>query len=266
MPFPVLPVVKSLTYGIVVAVQEELKAFLRRMPRAEVESVGGISFYRGSMGGQAVILAKSGMGWERAEKAAHHLLTQYRPDVLIIAGFCAGLEMALAPGTLVVVTEVLDSVDSIPQRAEGRHLYPDGMVQEQVEHVLLPGVTIHCGKLVTAAQVVVSTADKREQYRNFDSPAALDMETAGAARASKEAGVPWGAIRAVTDGYDDSLPFDFQKYADSQTGEVNPARLAVAALLHPSRIPALLRLGQRAALAGRNLAAFVETYLRENPG
>src|SRR2546427_10408988 len=92
--------------GIVVAVQEELRAILKRMSPAVIDSAYGIRVYRGQLGGKSLVIAKSGMGAERAELAAATLIQTHCPRALIIAGFCGGL--LSEPGDLFVPDMVLD--------------------------------------------------------------------------------------------------------------------------------------------------------------
>src|SRR5205807_1383048 len=92
----------------------------------------------------------------------------------------------------------------------------------------------------------------------------LDMETYAIARAAVTAGVPWHAIRAVTDGIDDDLPIDFRHFTNGR-GEIDRSNLAVWVALRPWKIPSFIRLGARSALAARNLALAVEAFLRALP-
>ena len=122
---------------------------------------------------------------------------------------------------------------------------------------------LHTGTLVTADKVLVTSAEKR-RLKEETGAVAVDMETAGAALAAAERGIPWMAIRAVTDGPNDTLPLDFNALADAE-GDVDRKRILRATLTHPWKIPALIRLGQRSTLAARNLAIFLETFLKSLP-
>ena len=77
--------------GILVAVREELKPILKRMPSVTQEVAGGFVFHRGMLGGKDVVLLKSGMGAERGRYAAELLIEQFHPETLVIAGFCGWL-------------------------------------------------------------------------------------------------------------------------------------------------------------------------------
>ena len=93
---------------------------------------------------------------------------------------------------------------------------------------------------------------------------AVDMETFAAAEVAKEAGVPWLAVRVVTDGATDDMPFDFNAMTGAD-GNVNKGRVIVSALTHPHKIPALIRLGARSSLAAKKFALFLQAYLQALP-
>src|SRR5579872_5604376 len=210
----------ALTVGVVVAVWEELRAILRKMPLTEVESVGGILFYRGAVGDKRVVAARSGMGAERAAALVELLAGRYSPDWLIIAGFGAGLAEEIAPGDLVLASMVEDrSHEGFAQVVHFHRLRPDAVLLAHAEGVVFPDLRVHRGGLLTVGSVLRRAADKGEIRRASPDFSAADMETAGAAAAAETAGIPWIAVRAITDGVKDDLPFDFQRYTDPRTGE-----------------------------------------------
>jgi len=251
--------------GIVVAVREELEALRRRMSPVEVESVGGISFYRGHLGGQAVVLAKSGMGAERAWRLTEALIARFAPRLLMIAGFGAALTEDVRPGDL-VIAEWVDRTPKPPSSPGPSPLSPLFLPRSGEsgrgaggEGSASRGIRVYVGGLLTCPAVTQTAAEKRRLADLRAGAVALDMETAGAAAAAEAAGIPWLAVRAITDGLNDGFPFDFSRFVGAD-GEVSRRRLALAVLIHPWQIPALIRLGMRASLAARNLAAFVERY------
>ncbi len=64
------------------------------------------------------------------------------------------------------------------------------------------------------------------------------------------------AIRAITDGVDESLPLDFNLCFDS-TGQFRRARLMALLARRPRAVRPLLRLGRHSALAAHSLASFL---------
>jgi adenosylhomocysteine nucleosidase len=242
--------------AIIVAVQQELSALLKRMPLAERESAGGFSFYKGVVGSASAIVAKSGMGVERAREMTRVICRTYKPASVLIAGFGGGLAEEIAPGDLVVAEKVIDE-----RAAYDNVLIPDAGLLASARVAAGQGLRVHCGPLVTVPHVVETSERKRLLLQRFPGALALDMESAGAAAVAEVEGVPWVAVRAITDGVADDLPLVFERYANIH-GETSLPRVIAAVAVRPWKIPALVQLGKRAGLAAGNLAAFVEGYVR----
>ena len=240
--------------GILTAVREELKPLLRKMPSVDVESTGGILFHRGFIAGKQVVVARSGIGRERAATAARILIERYHPDSVLCIGFAAGLRPDVVPGDLILATSIAES------------LVPDDRLVGIAAQTRGEDVAVHSGPLLCVDQVVHSVEEKYELAARFPNSVGLDMESAGIAAAASNFGVPWLVVRAVTDGLDDSLPplvepFRRRSCIDPETGEVIPLRMILLAVFCPRVVPKLVRLGGRAGAAARNLANFVESYL-----
>jgi len=135
------------------------------------------------------------------------------------------------------------------------------------EGVELSGVisTGFCGALDPALRVgdivrelysidrVAVTAAEKHELRNQTGAAAVDMESAAIARKAAQWGVPFYAIRAVSDTAAEDMPLDFNKYRD-RDGRFSRFRIALAALARPvTRVPALLRLDRNCQVAAESL-------------
>jgi adenosylhomocysteine nucleosidase len=242
--------------GVVVAVQEELRAILRRMSPAVVDSAGDFPFYSGRMGGKKVKVVKSGMGAERAEIATSLLLETCLPRALIIAGFCGGLYAR--PGDLIIPNALM--IDHGNGKQD--EIYPDPEMVNRFRGASGPAAKGLPLRLLTSNAILSTRADKECAARDVRNFVAVDMESFGAGIAASRASTPWLVVRAVTDGPMDELPLDFSQFVDDK-GEVMRGKVARAVLFRPWKIPAMIRLGARSSLAARNLAAFVERYVAE---
>jgi adenosylhomocysteine nucleosidase len=180
----------------------------------------------------------SGIGAAAAARAAADLTL--RPlRGLVSAGFCGALSPELRVGDLVAADEVHDE-------ATGERFAPDPAMLAAA-----PGAR---GTLVSARRLARTAAD-RARLQGL----AVDLESAALARASRAAGVPFLALRAVTDETGHRLP-DFDRLVDA-AGRLTPGAGLLHFLRHPRELPALVRLGPAARKAGEALRAGLEQML-----
>ncbi len=147
-----------------------------------------------------VLVAQPGVGRARTTRALDWLLGRpklvnvgYRPKLVLSAGFAGGLQDQLLIGDLVLATEVLG--------ADGRAwpcTWPAGPLPGRWEPPL------RRGRLVTAPQIIADPAAKRALGQQHDA-LAVDMESAFVAERCTREGVPFGCVRAISDGVDTRL-------------------------------------------------------------
>ncbi len=190
--------------------------------------------------GPGVRIIVTGMGAGAAEQMAGEAI-EAGVTAAISVGFCGALDRSLARGDVVVPEEVRDGATG--------EAWP-------CDAALARGAGRMRGTLVTAHQVVSDPA-ARERLDGI----AVDMESAGTARACMQAGIPFAVIRAVTDRADDRLP-DMAGVVDD-AGGVHPLAALRRIAARPSDIPAWVRLGQGARAARRGLVPAVAAVLAD---
>jgi adenosylhomocysteine nucleosidase len=224
---------------VLFALPEEAAPFLRRQK--------AVSALR-----QACTVVVSGVGTLKAARETTRMVEEGRIERLIVCGFGGGLTAQIRPGSLIVAERVLDMTGNTAAPLTYR---PD---RRMLQMAAGP-----CGDLVTVDSVVTTPDAKRALHARTQAQM-VDMETAGAVKAAEQAGLPWLAVRVATDSVDEALPFDFNALADAE-GNVDRGRVIRATLAQPWKIPALIRLGSRSALAAKNLTRFLELYLQQQP-
>jgi len=239
--------------GILTAVREELAPIVKKMPSVEIESTGGLLFHKGSISGKPVVIARSGMGIERAENAARQMIEQYKPDQLLMCGFGGALSHSVAVGDIVVASRLYVTNGGVPPQPASALVVRASAIQGGRYKVV-------SGGLVTSPAVITTSAGKKKLADVYPDVLVVDMEASGVAAAAFDAGIPWLGVRAISDGADDDLPFDFSEVVNPATGEAAISRVVFMAVTRPWKIPSLIQLGGRAGLAARNLASFVESY------
>jgi adenosylhomocysteine nucleosidase len=186
-----------------------------------------------SLTGPEVALHVSGIGADRAARAGAVLAAAGRPRALVAAGFCGALVDDLRVGDLIRAEEVLDE-------ARGERFPADPE--------LLAAAPGRRGRLVSARGIA---RDPRARGR-LDG-LAVDLESAALARAARDAGIPFLALRAITDETRHRMP-DFERFLDP-SGRLRPLAGLIHFVCRPGEVPALVRLAPAARTAGGSLAA-----------
>jgi adenosylhomocysteine nucleosidase len=206
----------------------------------------------GRLEGVPVILASTGDGAARASRGAASILDRLPAGRVIVVGLCGGLTPSLEAGRLLVGRDVVEGGVAAPA--------PDASWIERTVH--RTGATP--ATFLSSRDILCSAGAKARARADLaaGSIAAVDLETASFARAAAARGVPYIAIRAVSDTAEESLPLDFNSFRGPD-GSVDPLRVAIRAILRPSVVPGLWRLRGRAELCSGNLARAVRALLAE---
>jgi len=205
--------------------------------------------YRGDIHGKGVVLFVSGVGGARAYEAARYVTRNFPLSAYISIGLSASLDPSLQPGDVVIG----ESVAPVDDPADSRIASDAGLLEVAKSALAgLPGCRF--GGLVCSAKVVTSAKEKSDIAASSGC-LALDMESYGAARAAREAGVPFLAIRAVSDALDEDLPVDFNRF--TSYGKMDWPRFLAHVITHPQVIPPLMKLGGNSRKAVRNITGAV---------
>jgi hopanoid-associated phosphorylase len=185
--------------------------------------------------GEGVLLCVSGMGSDRAARAARELLDA-GATALVSAGVAGGLDPTLAPGALVIADRVL--------AAEG-HAFATDVTWRAALASRLHENHLECviAAMVESPGVLTTTAEKQACFRDTGA-AAVDMESAAIALEAARASVPFLVLRSVCDAADMCIPRCALVATDPQ-GKPRLALFLSALLRHPGELADVVRL-QRA--------------------
>ncbi len=232
--------------AVVAAMTEELDGL-----RAKAEGARGRPFVEATVAGRSVVLVATGDGAANAARVAAELLCQRPIAGLIVVGVSGALSPALETGSLIVARRVVQVDVPVP--------VPDPRWVEQVRGC--GGVEV--GTVLSAPKLLCTRVSKAAAYAGLGNgePAVVDLETAALARVAADHGVPYIALRAISDTAEEDLPLDFNRYCD-ESGRVDRVRVAGAAVLRPGLIAPLWRLKRRVAMCSQNLAGLIYRTLK----
>jgi adenosylhomocysteine nucleosidase len=207
----------------VVAVAAEAREFAGLRRRAEeCTAVAGWKIgqaWVAQAGGLRWLLTANGPGGRLAGLATAEALRQARTPIVVSVGLCGALDDRFEAGTVVQAGEVMDG--------RGRR-WAAGRVQGGAPVV----------RVLSLDRVAVSRAEKRKLGAESGA-GIIEMEAAAVAGCAAEAGVPFYCLKAVSDGGDEELPMDFNRYRDGE-GRFSRVRIGAACALRPWLAPALL--------------------------
>lgn len=222
--------------GILAPMPMELRAVVRAMSLGRSPEGG---FHRGVVGDVSVAATTTGIGTRSATAAVERLLQETKARHVIIVGIAGGLARGLAIGDVVVADLVRDGASGAEYSSA-----PFGELESS-------------GSLVTFDELLTDPAELAGlTERGF---AAIDMETSAIATVCAQRGLPWSAVRSISDrvGIDPVDP-DVLALARSD-GSPDLAAVARFVVTRPWRLPGLIRLG---VYSGRAAAAAAEAARR----
>jgi hopanoid-associated phosphorylase len=180
--------------------------------------------------GKAVICSSSDPQQLRA------LLTVFDPSTIrgvISFGVAGGLDPSLKSGDVVVATEVT--------AGDARWFAGLSLAEDQIAALAMGGRRIVRGGLAGVEEVVVAQACKAA-LRSETGAAAVDMESHIAAAYAAEAGLPFAALRVISDPASRALPA-LARAAIKPNGDVDLRKILHGLMQNPTTLRALVSTG-----------------------
>jgi nucleoside phosphorylase len=243
--------------AVVAALREELQGLESQFEAAADLGPAAPGCLGGRLRGCEVVLCRTGIGAARARERTAALLASARFDALLAIGFAGGLCADLENGDLVVADEV---VAPPPPLGEGPASFrSDLRLLETADAALAGRLGVRRGRLLTVSTVLRRSAQKRRAGEDHGADA-VDMESAGVARAARDAGVPALFARAILDGLQLDLPLDFNRSA-TPDGRLRVGATFAALARRPQAVFSLIGLGRRARRARERLTELALRFL-----
>jgi adenosylhomocysteine nucleosidase len=248
--------------GLIAAMPEEIRPLLRLAGKYRREKIDGFEAYRFTYNEENILLVKSGMGLDNAAAAARILIREAKPCIIVNFGFCGAVKPGPEVGDIMMAQRILLNRETLfsPQ---------SGIVEEDAKLLsrsladALNGrdFRVYSGAFVTTAEI----RNKVEMARLI--PAwtpnpVLEMETAAVAKAAANEGVPFLAVRGVSDDAGEELGFSISELADDRM-KIRIGKVLLTVARKPRIIPQLLRLAKNSKKAGENLALAITALLED---
>ncbi len=202
------------------------------------------------IGGRVFWMVVTGPGMERARAGASFLL-ESGSCVIINLGVAGALVDRLEIGHVICPATIVN----YGRKDELQHIHVDSGVKDKLDRLLLAAcVRADSGILFTANQVI-ETKEAKASVKAETHAHAVDMEAFYLASICKEAGVPFLAIKAISDTLNQSLPSVVSRCVRPD-GSLNMPLLVLGLALRPWLVPRLLEVkeGYQKAIYSLELA------------
>ena len=210
------------TIGIIAAMQIEIDGIKEKIESPETVTVSGVDFVCGMIGEKKIIAAKCGIGKVFAALCAQTMILKFVPDCIVNTGVAGGLAEGLKVLDVVVAKDVVQhDMDTSPVGDPVGLLSGINIINipcdERISDTLAKcveaeGINCVAGTVATGDQFVADEG-KRQYIKNTFNASACEMEGGAIGHVCYVNEVPFGIIRAISDGGDDDAILDYPTFA-----------------------------------------------------
>ena len=244
------------------AFPQEIKPIVKNLKAIKSKS-RPFSLFVAEYSSKEIILVQSGMGRRNAETALDYVLKEHNPDLVLSVGFGGALYDGAAAGDLIwasrimLLPEFVGGTDSASTRQDSYLLKVPNA--EEMQKRLSAKLNILQGCVLTISKFMKKAEIREILPEKLPNPV-CDMETFAIARLCMERGLPFFAIRSITDMADEEIPYELFHITD-ELGNYS-FFLALRMLIQkPGLIPHSIRLGRNSNIASRNLWLAVKSLI-----
>jgi adenosylhomocysteine nucleosidase len=216
----------------------------RRMSRFEAVPKNGLPTYSVRIGDAEVHAVITGIGTRSVGNEFQNLFAD--ADFCIATGLAGGLKKSYRAGALLVARAIRTNDTEVKVRS----------------HAALVECANDCGAAAvdcffTSGGVMNSS----EKLRLGNIADAVEMESFHVLSQAERYGVPAVAVRAISDPVETDVPMDFSRVIDGR-GQIAWFRALSEIVKRPTRIPQLVRFGIESSHAAKQLALFLDRYIK----
>lgn len=240
--------------GLMSAMHEELALLLEAMPDEKKLTVAGRDFWQGHWQGRPVVAVLSRIGKVAAATTATALIERFGVQRIVFTGVAGGIGPGVRVGDVVLASSfVQHDMDASPLFA--RHEVPlygrsrfatdaglsrdlaqaaqqvlaqvaSHVGEEAVTEFALHAPSLHTGLIASGDRFVSTTAECRALQQALPEALAVEMEGAAVAQVCADYGVPFAALRTISDRADDDAHADFSRFIKAVASRYTLAMLS----------------------------------------
>lgn len=209
--------------GIIGAMEEEIAELRVVMENVECSETASMTFYKGRLCGNDVVLVRSGIGKVNAAICAQTLVNKFNVTTLINTGIAGSLNAQIDIGDIVISKDsVHHDMNAEPfgyeagqvPRMKTKYFAADPRLVElatAANQEVNPDTQTFIGRVATGDQFVASDEEKRRIVEQFHADC-VEMEGAPIAHVAYLNNISYVIIRAISDKADNSATMDYPTF------------------------------------------------------
>ncbi|MDK6808756.1 5'-methylthioadenosine/adenosylhomocysteine nucleosidase [Ligilactobacillus agilis] len=208
-------------YGIICAMEEEIKELRAQLTNANEENIANMIFYSGQINDHEVVLVRAGIGKVQAGVTTAFLIENFKVDAVINSGSAGGIGTGLAVGDLVLsngaayhdasATVFGYKPGQLPQQPQIFEADQE-LLQAVSEAASQAGLQVKPGLIVTGDQFVSSQAQIAAIKEIYPQALCCEMEGAAVAQVAYQFDKPFLIVRAMSDVGDEDAGQSFDEF------------------------------------------------------
>lgn len=208
-------------FGILVAMEEEIKKIIQELENYKIVEIAKQKFYEGFIKEKKVFVVQSGIGKVNATIASSILIEKFGVDFVINTGSAGAIKEGIKIGDLVISEKLAyHDVDNrvfdyeygqIPQMP--RFYHSDANLNKKMKKIAKENKwAIHNGLIVSGDSFVSSKNQIKAIKKHFPNAIVTEMEGAAVAQTCYQFDIPYLIIRAVSDSSDEEASINFDEF------------------------------------------------------
>lgn len=208
-------------YGIICAMEEEIKELLEHLTEKKEQQIGGTEFYTGNINQTEVVLVRCGIGKVQAAITTAFLIVNFKVDAVINSGSAGGIGDGLHVGELVLSTGAAYhdanatafgyKMGQLPQQPQ---IYPAD--QQLVDKIAVAaqktGLETRQGLVVSGDQFIADSQEIARIKQIYPEALCCEMEGGAVAQTAYQFKTPFAIIRAMSDVGDEDAGQSFDEF------------------------------------------------------
>lgn len=202
-----------MTIGIIGAMDKEIEKFMDIFDLNKDEN-NDKNIYLGIYNDKKIIVAKSGIGKVNSGAMTQYIIDNYKTDYIINSG-CAGSLCDKIKIMDIIISSYVTYHDFLPIRVmaysvpdEGKVKADERLIENAIESMKKLNIINYYVGAIASGDCFVTNNTIRDTIYNSTKAVAVDMESASIGHISKINGVPFIAIRTISDFADGNDDFE----------------------------------------------------------